>query len=238
MLDPDPGGIRCFWKLLVLGGRAGNSLGNLQPLLRSLGAPPPSGILSWECPSLRKEIPVSPSPLSALAPGQTSGRGSGISPLWIGSSPRRSGREASVFHLPPPDLKMPFFPPFPSAQQRNTQINKKRAIPNQVRPEAPGIPAPRGGQGRRSGMSGPQLGQRDPSPSLNICSSGRAWTWKSRNSGAEQERNSCLEPAGFGTKRAGDAAPGVGGEGLGTGRAPGCPGSRVPPSPAPRGISG
>lgn len=182
--------------------------------------------------------PGVPVPPSALAPGQTSGRGSGISPLWIGSSPRCSGREASVFHLPPPNLKMPFFPPFPSAQQRNTQINKKRAIPNQVRPEAPGIPAPRGGQGRRSGMSGPQLGQRDPSPSLNICSSGQAWTWKSRNSGAEQERNSCLEPAGFGTNRAGDAAPGVGGEGLGTGRAPGCPGSRVPPSPAPRGISG
>lgn len=182
--------------------------------------------------------PGVPVPPSALAPGQTSGRGSGISPLWIGSSPRCSGREVSIFHLPPPDLKMPFFPPFPSAQQRNTQTNKKRAIPNQVRPEAHGIPAPRGGQGRRSGMSGPQLGQQDPSPSLNICSSGRAWTWKSRNSGAEQERNSCLEPAGFGTNRAGDAALGVGGEGLGTGRAPGCPGSRVPPSPALRGISG
>uniref|UniRef100_A0A8C3DQD8 Dynamin-3 n=1 Tax=Corvus moneduloides TaxID=1196302 RepID=A0A8C3DQD8_CORMO len=34
---------------------------------------------------------------------------------------------------------------FANAQQRNTQTNKKRAIPNQVRPEAPGIPVIRRG---------------------------------------------------------------------------------------------
>ncbi|NXS88550.1 DYN2 protein, partial [Erpornis zantholeuca] len=40
---------------------------------------------------------------------------------------------------------------FANAQQRNTQTNKKRAIPNQVQPEAPGIPALRDALLRSSG---------------------------------------------------------------------------------------
>ncbi|NXH84750.1 DYN2 protein, partial [Edolisoma coerulescens] len=63
---------------------------------------------------------------------------------------------------------------FANAQQRNTQTNKKRAIPNQVQPEAPGIPAPRGGQGRLSGiLSRERPSKFPPDSSIPIRSGAR-----------------------------------------------------------------
>ncbi|NWT76772.1 DYN2 protein, partial [Prunella himalayana] len=59
---------------------------------------------------------------------------------------------------------------FANAQQRNTQTNKKRAIPNQVQPEAPGIPPPP--PPPPPPPAAPSSGKGDPNPSINTDSQG------------------------------------------------------------------
>ncbi|NXK43606.1 DYN2 protein, partial [Piprites chloris] len=90
---------------------------------------------------------------------------------------------------------------FANAQQRNTQTNKKRAIPNQVQPEAPGLPAPPAPPGAGLALWDTPLGQRDPRPSGTARAEGRGWSRESRSSGAEREQDSRLKSAGSGTKR-------------------------------------
>ncbi|NWV22798.1 DYN2 protein, partial [Origma solitaria] len=109
---------------------------------------------------------------------------------------------------------------FANAQQRNTQANKKRAIPNQVRPEAPEfflflrllllflllIPLP-------------------PSVSRKIWSPGWGWMWKMQNSGQGgsgipiRNRWDLGQTGGEGRPRA-RSAGGIRGD---TERTPGCP---------------